>query len=613
MRLAAQPATGLRLIGALLFAVLLFDSSPFLKRSVWALPVAQTTTETTTAIITASTRVNLRGGPGVTYLILAKLEPGSEVSILTTNSAEGWTRVRVTSTGRTGWVANDLLQPSNSVARSTNASSSLLPTPTPDGASAQILLPTPTATLISTEAFTATTASAAPVAAQPAHTTSGAPVAIIRPANMNVRGGPGTQYAVVSTVRANTRLPVIAYSPNSDWYKVSLDGVEEAWISAALVQQSGSFADLPRLSAEEIPQLPVAAVAPPTEGTTSTAAPAAVAAAPPPAGGGFFAYGIQAHLWQNGDRGAIAGQIHEIGFTWVKQQLRWEFIEDHPGAINWSEADQIIDTMHGNGINVLFSIFTAPQWTRPDKPGSGGPPNDFNLYADFVGKVAARYCGRLGAIEVWNEQNLQREWEGFPLDPAMYMDLLRRTYTASKANCPSILVISGAPTPAGNSPVAVDDVDYLRGMYAHGLAQYSDGIGVHPSGFANTPEATVQDWQAGRYTPPPSHFDHRSFYFRSTMEAYREVMVANGDVNKRLWPTEFGWGSTPTPFPGYEYEAYITEGMQAQYIVRAFLMMREWGWVGVPFLWNLNFNEGEMAAFRVSGRPAFEALKTLPK
>jgi hypothetical protein len=275
--------------------------------------------------------------------------------------------------------------------------------------------------------------------------------------------------------------------------------------------------------------------------------------------------------------------------------------------------DQIIDVMHGNGINVLFSIVTAPQWTRPDKPGTGGPPNDFNVFADFVGKVAARYCGRLGAIEVWNEQNLQREWEGFPLDPALYMDLLRRSYTAIKNNCPSILVISGAPTPSGNSPVAVDDVDYLRGMYAHGLARYSDGIGVHPSGFAHPPEVTVQDWQAGRYTPPPSHFDHRSFYFRSTMEEYRNVMVANGDVNKRLWPTEFGWGSSSTPFPGYEYQVHVTESMQAQYIVRAYLLMREWGWVGVPFLWNLNYSEGEMAMFRVAGRPAYEALKSLPR
>jgi hypothetical protein len=216
-------------------------------------------------------------------------------------------------------------------------------------------------------------------------------------------------------------------------------------------------------------------------------------------------------------------------------------------------------------------------------------------------------------VEIWNEQNLQREWEGFPLDPAVYMDLLRRAYTAVKANCPSIIVVSGAPTPTGNSPVAIDDVDYLRGMYAHGLASYSDAIGVHPSGFANPPEVTVEDWQQGRYTAPASHFDHRSFYFRSTMEAYRQVMVANGDVNKRLWPTEFGWGSSATPFPGYEYEAYITESTQAQYLVRAFGMMRDWGWVGVPFLWNLNFSEGEMAAFRIMNRPAYDALRSMPK
>jgi hypothetical protein len=230
-----------------------------------------------------------------------------------------------------------------------------------------------------------------------------------------------------------------------------------------------------------------------------------------------------------------------------------------------------------------------------------------------VGNVAARYCGRLGAIEVWNEQNLQREWEGFGLDPALYMDLLRRAYSSIKANCPSIIVVSGAPTPAGNSPVAIDDVDYLRGMYAHGLAQYSDAVGVHPSGFANPPEFTVQDWQQGRYTAPASHFDHRSFYFRSTMEEYRQVMVAHGDVNKRLWPTEFGWGSSSTPYPGYEYEAYISESAQAQYIVRAFGMMRDWGWVGVAFLWNLNFTEGEMAAFRIVHRPAYDAIRAMTR
>jgi hypothetical protein len=336
---------------------------------------------------------------------------------------------------------------------------------------------------------------------------------------------------------------------------------------------------------------------------------AASAPPPPPAGAGFFAVGIQAQLWQN-DKGGVAGQINDLGITWVKQQLRWEFVEDAPGSLNWSEPDQVIDVMTGHGIQVLFSVFTAPQWARPDKPGTGGPPNDFNLYADFVGKIAGRYCGRLGAIEVWNEQNLQREWEGFPLDPGTYLDLLRRAYTAIKANCPSVIVVSGAPTPAGTSAVAIDDVEYLRGMYANGLARYSDAIGVHPSGFANPPEVTFEDWQQKRYDAP-SHVNHPSFYFRSTMERYRQTMVQAGDTNKRLWPTEFGWASTPSPYPGYEYAGRISEAQQAQYIVTAFRMMRDWGWVGVPFLWNLNFSEGEMAAFRVAGRPAYDALKSL--
>ena len=138
-------------------------------------------------------------------------------------------------------------------------------------------------------------------------------------------------------------------------------------------------------------------------------------------------------------------------------------------------------------------------------------------------------------------------------------------------------------------------------------------MGVHPSGYGIPPDVTVQDWQQGRYTPPPSHFNHRSFYFRSTMEESRQVMIAYGDVNKRLWPTEFGWASTQSPSPGYEYAAYNSEAQQAQYIVKAYRMMQAWGWVGGTFLWNLNYNEGEMAAFHVAGRPAYEAMKGLTR
>jgi hypothetical protein len=251
--------------------------------------------------------------------------------------------------------------------------------------------------------------------------------------------------------------------------------------------------------------------------------------------------------------------------------------------------------------------------TRQYEPERGGPPANPGDYASFVGEFAGRYCGRVQAIEVWNEQNLWYEWGGETLDARRYVQLLAAAYRAIKTACPGMIVVSGAPTPTGAAPpAAIRDTTYLEQMYRAGLKQFSDAIGVHPSGYGNPPDARVQDFQAGNYSRP-SHVNDSSFYFRNTMEQYRNIMVKYGDANKRLWPTEFGWASTGSPLPGYEYALYNTEQDQAAYISRAFEMMRNWGFVGVAFLWNLNYNVTqpgtELAAFGVVGRPAYESLR----
>ena len=101
------------------------------------------------------------------------------------------------------------------------------------------------------------------------------------------------------------------------------------------------------------------------------------------------------------------------------------------------------------------------------------------------------------------------------------------------------------------------------------------------------------------------------------MEQYRNIMVKYGDGNKRLWPTEFGWASSGNPVAGYEYAAYNSEQQQGEYIVRAYQMMRNWGWVGVAFLWNLNYNQtgasSEMAAFGIMGRSAYGMIQGMPE
>jgi hypothetical protein len=233
--------------------------------------------------------------------------------------------------------------------------------------------------------------------------------------------------------------------------------------------------------------------------------------------------------------------------------------------------------------------------------------------ADFMGNVAGKYCGgALGAIEVWNEHNLLTEWHGKPISAAMYMDMLKRSYQAIKAKCPGIVVVSGAPTPTGvTSSVAIDDVAFLHQLYQNGLKDYSDAVGAHPSGFCNAADARV-----GATNPCGGQFNnHRSFFFRETMESYRAVMVQYGDANKQIWPTEFGWGVDSNPKPGYEYERNVSADAQAQWLVQSYQMMKSWGWVGVAILWNLDFMDmgNETGAFHVVGRPAFDRLAGMGK
>jgi hypothetical protein len=358
---------------------------------------------------------------------------------------------------------------------------------------------------------------------------------------------------------------------------------------------------------------------------TPTSSPVASAASVVPTSGYGFGYGIQAHAIGQ-DVGPIFDHIHQLGFRWLKVQVEWKNHEGPKGQYAWADIDRLVEHAQLNGIKLLLSVVKAPTWSRPAGTDLGveGPPANPQDYADFVGAMAARYRGRVHAYEIWNEQNLYYEWGREPLDASRYVKLLKLAYQAIKAQDPKAVVVSGALTPTGinDGVIAIDDRTYLQQMYNAGLKWTCDAIGVHPSGYANPPDSKFGEGPAG-----PSHNDHPSFFFRHTMEDYRTVMVINGDGNKRLWPTEFGWSSThglgAPPAAGYEYANYNTEQDQASYIVRAYQMSKAWGWVGPMFLWNLNFGPAsgkfdEKAGFGIvypnwAPRPAFYALANMPK
>ncbi|MCB0208428.1 MAG: cellulase family glycosylhydrolase [Anaerolineae bacterium] len=330
-----------------------------------------------------------------------------------------------------------------------------------------------------------------------------------------------------------------------------------------------------------------------------------------------FDYGIQAD-----PRGNTTGNISLIkgmGFNWVKFQMPWKDVEGSPGDYGWGEWDSIINSYSSSGIKVLLSIPKAPDWARPpdDDKSVEGPPQDPNTYATFVGAVAGRYKGKVHAIEVWNEQNLYYEAGGQGrINPATYTELLKLSYNAIKSANPDMIVVTGAMTPTGAPPpAAMDDVEYLRQMYANGAKGFFDAVGAHPSGFANPPDAL---YQGGDFDPARGYDDHRSFFFRNTMEEYRRVMVDNGDGDKTIWPTEFGW-----PVWRFAGDARFTFAQQnsleqqANFTVRAYQLGKEWGWVGTMFLWNLDYNmtasNTELANFGIVGSPTYDALAAMPK
>jgi len=165
-----------------------------------------------------------------------------------------------------------------------------------------------------------------------------------------------------------------------------------------------------------------------------------------------FGYGIAINGTGGGDINYWMGQVNSLGLGWVKQQVRWGYFEGNPGEMDWSGYDAVVDAANQEGIKVMLSVVDAPHWSRTyfDDNVEVAPPDDLTLLADFLGRMVDRYQGRIHAIEVWNEQNLDREWDTAEgVNAERYVEMLRLAYQAIKSRDPNIIVISGALSPVG--------------------------------------------------------------------------------------------------------------------------------------------------------------------
>jgi hypothetical protein len=332
---------------------------------------------------------------------------------------------------------------------------------------------------------------------------------------------------------------------------------------------------------------------------------------------------------------------NHLGLSWVKQQVRWDHFSLEPGQMDWSGYDAMVQFAAERDLKVMMSVVGAPDWSRSyfDSNPQAAPPDDLSLFVGFVGELVDRYQGRIHAIEVWNEQNLDREWdteEGVKAES--YVEMLRLTYQAIKSRDPNIIVISGALSPTGvsatdpdnpNRVTVVDDFVYFDRMLAAGFLNYADCVGAHHNGYNVPPDVA---WDEGFDDPTaiyrgPFDSPHHSWSFKSTLWGYYERIEAVGRSTP-LCVTEFGWatdeGFDGTP-AGFEFAQDNTLEEQAEWDVEAFQLMRSWGIVHLAFLWNLDYSyKGGIGAtdpnapysildLRGAARPAYGAIADMPK
>jgi len=355
-----------------------------------------------------------------------------------------------------------------------------------------------------------------------------------------------------------------------------------------------------------------------------------------------FGYGIATNAGLAGDINYTLGQVQNLGLGWIKQQVKRRDFEAAPGEMNWSGFDGVVDSANQRGIKILFSVVGAPDWSHQsytDANPEGAPPDDLAVFADFLARLVDRYRGRIHAIEVWNEQNLDREWDTAEgVNPERYVEMLRLAYQVIKSRDPNIIVISGALSPVGatatdrdnpNRIVYMDDFVYFDRMIAAGFLNYCDCVGAHHNGYNIPPDVAIgdpyQDDTAtfrGFWDNPTDH----EWSFKTTLWGYHERIVAAGS-NKPLCVTEFGWASAEGfgdyP-PGFEFALDNTLQEQAEWDVKAFQLMREWGFVRMAFLWNLDYSQlgwgprdpnapYAIIDFQGVARPAYWAIGAMPK
>jgi polysaccharide biosynthesis protein PslG len=247
-----------------------------------------------------------------------------------------------------------------------------------------------------------------------------------------------------------------------------------------------------------------------------------------------------------------AGNVGTLRVNFV-----WGAVQPTAGSsFDWSHYDAIIGAAAEQGIRVLPTVYSSPDWAaaKPNYPPSKAHMNDFRA---FVQAAAERYGAngtfwsehpttpKLAVIDwqLWNEVNSPSFWYRKP-SVKQYVGLLRIFHDGIKAGDPTAhIVLAGLfRTPQIKNGIDLDR--YLPGIYQRKAKSLFDAVAVHP--YATTPHDALE-----------------------AVKEARKIMSRFKDKRTPIWITELGWatgGNPPTPLT-------VSPQRQATYLRKAFGLM----------------------------------------
>jgi Glycosyl hydrolases family 39/Bacterial TSP3 repeat len=245
-------------------------------------------------------------------------------------------------------------------------------------------------------------------------------------------------------------------------------------------------------------------------------------------------YGFHQDLGYFGDQSywnprldAVAG----IGAEVTRSTLLWRVVEPSNDNFNFSRYDALLAQTAARGLDSVLVLASSPQWANGSAdpwhmtPDQAAFSNLVAEYAEFAGRVAARYAGRGLHYEIWNEPNERFFWTGSAPNVDRYAQLFSAARNAMLRADPGAKVGLGGITGLGAS-CCLQGIDFIAGLVDRGVQFSYAGIHTYDSGLNDGPDTHI---------PHQQNFDD--------VLAVERMLNARGRPNVKLWVTEWGWSS----------------------------------------------------------------------